>query len=438
MQIAHLPVNDAHNGWNLILPPRVPKPALAGEVRADWVVVGAGYAGLAAARQLARNRPNDSIAVVEAGVCGENASGRNSGFGIDLPHVVGNAQDDLSGARAHMRLANAALDHLEEIVAAHGIACDWSRSGKYQAAVSARGTEEILKPFVAALERLGETYRVLDRKQSAAELGTAYYHTSVYTPNCVLMNPAALTRGLADTLPANVTLYENSPVIGYERGNPAVLRTANGSVTAPRMILAVNAFAEKFGYWKGRLLPFMAQASLTRPLTDAEHAKLGGMKPWGITPADAFVSTTLRYTVDRRILIRYLIRYSPSQRTSEEKRLKGHELHRRVLESRFPDLADVPFEHTWTGYVCLSRNNAPGFGKVDDNVWSAVCQNAVGVTKVTISGLLAADLACGVDNPLIADIQSLGTPAALPPRPFLDIGVRLRNAYDLWRARHEY
>jgi glycine/D-amino acid oxidase-like deaminating enzyme len=438
MQIAHLPVNDAHNGWNLILPPRTPKPSLAGDVRADWVVVGGGYAGLAAARRLARNRPNDSIVVIEAGVCGENASGRNSGFGIDLPHVVGNAQDDLAGARAHMRLANAALDHLEEIVAAHDIACDWSRAGKYQAAVSARGTEEILKPFVAALARLGETYRVLDRKQSAAELGTAYYHTSVYTPRCVLMNPAGLTRGLADTLPANVTLYENSPVIGYERGSPAVLRTANGSVTAPRMILAVNAFAEMFGYWKGRLLPFMAQASLTRPLTDAEHAKLGGVKPWGITPADAFVSTTLRYTVDRRILIRYLIRYSPSQRTSEEKRLKGHALHRRVLESRFPDLADVPFEHTWTGYVCLSRNNAPGFGKVDDNVWSAVCQNAVGVTKGTISGLLAADLACGADNPLIADIQSLGTPAALPPRPFLDIGVRVRNAWDLWRAGHEY
>jgi glycine/D-amino acid oxidase-like deaminating enzyme len=252
------------------------------------------------------------------------------------------------------------------------------------------------------------------------------------------MNPAALTRGLADSLPENVTLHENSPVIGYERGSTVTLRTATGSVAALRMILAVNAFAEKFGYWKGRLLPFMAQASLTRPLTDAEHAKLGGVKPWGITPADAFVSTTLRYTADRRILIRYLIRYSPSQRTPEKKRLNGHELHRRVLASRFPELADVPFEHTWTGYVCLSRNNAPGFGEVDDNVWSAVCQNAVGVTKGTISGLLAADLACGTANPLIGDIQSLGTPNALPPRPLLDAGVRLRNAFDLWRARHEY
>ena len=69
---------------------------------------------------------------------------------------------------------------------------------------------------------------------------------------------------------------------------------------------------------------------------------------------------------------------------------------------------------------CLSRNNAPGFGKIDENVWSAVCCNAVGITKATIAGLLAADLACDVDNPLIADMAGLGKPEALPPRPFLE------------------
>jgi glycine/D-amino acid oxidase-like deaminating enzyme len=71
------------------------------------------------------------------------------------------------------------------------------------------------------------------------------------------------------------------------------------------------------------------------------------------------------------------------------------------------------------------------------NVWAAVCQNAVGVTKGTISGLLAADMACGIDNELIADMESLGTPAPLPPRPFLDAGVHVRTRWDLWRARHE-
>ena len=72
--ISRLPCNDHTNAWNTILPHRTPHAALAKVIKADWLVIGAGYAGLAAARQLAHNRPDDSIALVEAGVCGENAS----------------------------------------------------------------------------------------------------------------------------------------------------------------------------------------------------------------------------------------------------------------------------------------------------------------------------------------------------------------------------
>lgn len=437
MKIDHLPENDATNGWSRILAPRTPQPALKGDIRADWLVVGAGYAGLAAARRLAENRPNDSIVVLDAGEAGENASGRNSGFGIDLPHVVGGAQDDLSGAHAYMRLARSALDHLEGVVGSHGIACDWSRAGKYQAATSARGADELLAPFAATMQQLGEPHRVLDRAATQAALGTGYYHASVYTPGCVLMNPAALTRGLADTLPGGVTLHENSPVVGLEHHDVIRAQTPSGCVTSPRMILAVNAFAAKFGFWRGRLLPFRAYGNLTRPLSPAEQHTLGAPGAWGVTPVNAFVSSTLRYTQDRRILLRHRIEYAPAQRVSAAQLSRARRLSEEAFRKRFPMLPDVTFEHTWTGYVCLSRNGAPGFGKVAGNVWSAVCQNAVGVTKGTIAGLLAADLATGRDNPLIADMESLGQPSRLPPEPFLGIGVRVRNSLDSWRGRHE-
>ena len=82
-QVRHFPINDNSNGWSRILAPRTPQPALAGKRRADWVVVGAGYAGLAAARRLAENQPSAEIVLIEAGEAGENASGRNSGLAID-------------------------------------------------------------------------------------------------------------------------------------------------------------------------------------------------------------------------------------------------------------------------------------------------------------------------------------------------------------------
>ena len=136
---------------------------------------------------------------------------------------------------------------------------------------------------------------------------------------------------------------------------------------------------------------------------------------WGVTPVNAFVSTTMRYTTDRRILIRYLLRYCPSQRAPERELDEVRLAHEKVLRGRFPMLPEVSIDHTWTGYVCLSRNNAPGFGKIAQNVWSAVCCNAVGITKATIAGMLAADLACDVDNPLIGDMESLGTPQRRRP-----------------------
>ena len=91
----------------------------------------------------------------------------------------------------------------------------------------------------------------------------------------------------------------------------------------------------------------------------------------------------------------------------------------------------------WSGMTCLSQNGSPGFGQIAPNVWSAVCQNAVGVTKGTIGGVLAADMATGTENPLIADMQNLGVPNAVPPRPFLDVGVRTRFLWEHWSNRHE-
>lgn len=436
-KISILPGDDKTNGWSGMLPPRQPKPSLQKTVSADWVVLGAGYAGLAAARRLATNRPNDTIAVIEAQQLGEGASGRNSGFGIDLPHNVGSSLEELAKGHSFMKLARAAIASLDEQVRAHNIACEWSQDGKYHAAVTARGANEVLKPTLNELDRLGEPYEWLDAEALSKRLGTSHFHAAIFTPGTVLLNPAAINRGLGDTLPENVTLYENSPVTEADFGEQVHLKTEQGSVTAPKAILAVNAFAEQFGFWKQRLLPFAVHASLTRQLSEVEREAIGHIKPWGLTPANAFAGITMRYTNDHRILIRQNIHFCPQMRQSDERRQQIAKEHQKLFDERFPALRGVTMEFTWTGYVCLSRNGAPGFGQLKPNVWSAVCQNAVGITKGTISGLLAADLATGEDNPLIADMLSLGVPNKVPPRPFLDIGVRSRFAYEIWQNRHE-
>ncbi len=437
MKIARLPQNDRTNGWSAVLPPRAAHPALGGDVTADWIVLGAGYAGLAAARRLAENRPDETIALIDAGQAGENASGRNSGFAIDLPHNVGSSLEELEGPQRFMRLARFSIGYLQQQIETHGIACDWSHDGKYHAAVSPRGVRDVLDPLAKELEALGEPFEWIEKADLTGKLGSEHFTAAIYTPGGALMNPAGLTRGLADSLPDTVTVFENSPVTDAVFENGVHLMTAQGSLRAPRIIIAANGYSEQFGFYPRKFLHLIAHASLSRQLTAQERATYGVDRPWGMTPANAFAGITMRYTNDHRILIRQGLAYCPDQKISTDQQTAIKARHKALFDARFPMLPDVGMEHTWSGIVCLSRNSAPGFGKLASNVWSAVCQNAVGVTKGTFSGVLAADMATGRDNPLIDDMLSLGEPDPLPRRPFLDIGVRSRFAWELWSNRHE-
>ena len=432
-----LPRYDSSNGWSRHLEARTPAAPLAGDARADWIVVGAGLAGLAASRRLAESRPDDKIVLLEAERVGDGSSGRNSGFAIDVPHSLGATDHgDLEPARRSMRVSRAAIGYLEDTVMRHQIRCHWSRRGQNLAAVSGDG-EARLEQFTAELDALGEPYRVLDSRETARAFGTEYYRAAVQTPGTVLVQPVALVRGLADTLPENVSLHEESPVIEVEYGARVRVRTPGGSVEAPKVILAVNGLVSQFGCYDQRVFVLTLFASMTRPLDAEERRALGGEDGWGILPANTFAGPTIRLTHDDRLLFRQHIVYGPAYRCKSARYAQVRKHHESLFRARFPMLPGVELERTWAGYICMSRNFAPGFGRVNDQVYTAVCQNGMGLTTGTASGMLVADLASGNDNPLIADMESLGQPVRLPPRPFLDLGAAASLAWWTWRGRRE-
>lgn len=438
MKVLSLPADDASCGWFHLSAARTPRPSHRGHSEAPWVVVGAGFTGLAAARQLALNFPNDEIVLVEAQEVGLGPSGRNAGFAIDLPHDIG-APDyigDIAVAKIVLKLNMAGQTLLRQQVEANGIDCQMTACGKYQAAVEERGLA-VLDAYRGGLDKLEQPYQMIGEQELPQHLGTHFYRRALYTPGAVLVQPSALVKGLADSLPANVTLYERTPILdvdyGYDR---TVLTHAGGSITARRLVLANNSFGQHFGFLQGRMLPIFTYGSITRQLTEEEQARLGGKPYWGAIPADPF-GTTVRRTPDNRLLIRNSFSFNPDGRSNPKYLQRFLQRHKASFARRFPMLPNVDFQYTWGGALAMTRNHCGFFGQLAPNVYGALGCNGLGVTRGTITGTLLADWLAGERTDLTDFLLAAPGPNANPPQPFLSAGVNLNLLWGQRRAGRE-
>jgi len=434
MHIDILPRPDDNNGWLETLPAVPAAPAAAGAITVDYAVIGAGFAGLAAARRLGELAPERSIALIEAGRIGNNAAGRCSGFAIDQAHNIRakNFADALDHECAQIALNRSGQDYLRQAVHEQGIGCDWREEGKIHGAATAHG-EDMLANYSRNLDLLDAPYEAMDATQMRDTCGTSFYASGLFTPGTILIQPAALVRGLAATLPENVTVYEDSPVVAVDYGKPHRLSTPGASVSARTLVLTNNGFAAGFGFYRQHMIPISTYASLTRVLAAEETERLGGRESWGIIPADPF-GTSVRRTADGRILIRNIYTFSRSFNPSEAQREWTRARHRRSFDNRFSMLPGVPFEYSWGGPMTLSRNGAPVFGKLADGVHASLICNGVGIARGTICGKLLAESLCGADSELLRIMQAAGRPSRNPPAPLLGLGVRMDFARRRARA----
>ena len=435
--IKHLPQDNRQCGWFHTSPQRTPKPALQGNLNARFVVIGAGFTGLAAARQLAKRFPNDEIVLVEAQEVGFGTAGRNSGFVIDLPHDIGAADyiGDITIARKTLQLQQQAQKLITDLVHEHHIDCGLEHAGKYQCAVEPKGIR-VLEAYQRGLERLGQDYTWLAQEELQQHIGMHFYQKDLYTPGTLLIQPSAFVKGAADALPSNVSLYEHTAITSVDYGSKITLGHAHGHIVADKLVLANNGFASSFGFLQGRLLSVFTYASMTRPLNEDEQAALGGKSTWGIIPADPFGST-LRRTADQRLIVRNSMSFNPNGKCSDAQLKTAYQRHVQSYQRRFPMLKDVAFEYTWGGAMCLSRNHMPFFGQLAPNVYGSLCCNGLGTTRGTMGGHLLANWLAGDEDEMIAFLLGSEQPCANPPQPFLSMGVNFNLMLGQQRAGME-
>ncbi|MEM1300172.1 MAG: FAD-binding oxidoreductase [Pseudomonadota bacterium] len=429
MKITRLPKDTGPAAWSELLGPADALHPLEDDLTADWLVIGAGFAGLAAAHRLTLLHPGDSIVVLDAVGIGEGPVGRNSGFMIDLPHVLtsGDYTGEDHSDRAETEANRAAIRFALETAAAYGLPEEAIRvAGKVNGAATAKGQAHN-QSYARHLEAIGEPYRLLDAADMRALTGSEYYLGGLHTPGTAMLQPAMYARGIAAGLVSNrVRVHDRTPVQELARsGGSWTARTPRGAITAPRVILGVNGHVESFGGFRNQLMHVMLYGSMTRPLTDGEIAALGGEATWGITPSDP-MGTTVRRIADtggHRIIVRNRCTYAPSME------LAGDDIggigrdHDRSFINRFPGLAHVEMEYRWAGRLCLSRNDAPAFGEIDEGLFAACCQNGLGAAKGTYSGIAAADLASGQDTAFTRHMAAKPAPQPLMPAPLMRVGA---------------
>lgn len=444
-KVSRLPVHTGPAGWNSILPPATPRPALAGDATCDIAIVGAGFAGLSAARHLLMMEPTLSVVVLEAGRIAESSAGRNSGFMIDLPHEL--TSSDYAGAgeardRTLTRLNRQAIDFADDVQREYGLPSGYfQRSGKINAAASEVGAAAN-RTYAEHLAALGEPHEMLDAQAMRQVTGSSYYAGGLYTPGTAMIQPAGYIRGLAAGLETRgATIHESSPVTGFEStGGVWSLTTPKGRLRATKVILANNGHLESFGYMRGKLMHIMLNACMSAEIPDEALHALGGQETWGLTPADPMGSTVRRISTAQggnRIVIRQGGYYRPNMQTSAADLARVVAKMRAKFDARFPSLRDIPFEHSWSGHLCLSKNAVSVMRELEPGLYSACVQNGLGTTRGTLTGIGAADLALGRSSEITHFFLAEAEPARLPPHPIDTIGANAYLRLKEWQARAE-
>jgi gamma-glutamylputrescine oxidase len=371
-------------------------PALQEAVEADVAVVGGGLAGLSAAIELADR--GFSVALLEAQELAWGASGRNGGqaiHGLACDQSVIEQQLGLDEARRIWTMSIEAIDLIRERCRRFAIDCDW-QDGFLGVATSERKGRK-LQTWVQHIER---DYAYPLTWIAPADIGrwiaSPRYHCGLHDPRSGHLHPLKYCLGLARAAASlGVRLYEHSPVTRLEHGTTATVHTPAGRVRARQVLLAGNVYLQGLApQLQARIMPvgtyIACSQVLPQPLIDS-------LIPSRSAVCDTnFVLDYFRPTADHRLLYGGRVSYSTMTPSNLARSM------RRRMVATFAQLRDAVIEHAWGGFVDISMNRAPDFGRLpavgasgSSNVYYLQGFSGHGLALTGLAGRLVAEAMAG-------------------------------------------
>ena len=371
--------------WAAVTPPGPVLPRVEGTLKADVVVIGAGFSGLSTALHL--RKAGEDVAVVEAMEPGWGASGTNNGQVIptlsrvdpdDLIERFGAAGERFAG------LVRDSAAQLFDTVREYGIAAEAEQTGWVQPAHTP-GRMKIAERRVRQWSRLGAQVELLSAERMRDLLGSKAWHGGWWNPSGGHINPLALARGLARALIGNGgRIYARSPALRYARdGGRWVVHTPQGVFSARSLVLASNAYTGEFSKALApsvarEFVPAFSWQMATPPLADeVRRSVLPGRQAMSDTHGDLYFC---RYDARHRLVTGGAL-IAPFGEARRLKKMIGA----RILRV-FPQIGEVSFEYVWNGYMSMTPDYTPRFHRLGPDAYGWAGCNGRGVALALAVG----------------------------------------------------
>jgi gamma-glutamylputrescine oxidase len=408
-------------------------PALAGRITCDVGVVGAGYAGLSAALELAER--GYSVAVLEARQVGWGASGRNggqviAGFGHAGEDAI-EVQFSPADARRAWDLSMEGMHLLRERIARHAIDCDYA-PGYLSLAVNARKARALEHRMQHMQQHYGHAQQWIGPAEIGHWIASPRFHAGAFDPQSGHLHPLKYCLGLAAAArAAGVRIFENSAVSRIERGDQPLVKTTHGEVACRFVVLAGNVYLGEFGQ---AIAPELARHIMPVGTYIIATEPMGRERADALIRQRAAVSDTnyvldyFRLTADHRLLFGGGDTHSMA---APQQVAAGM---RRLMLKVFPQLADLQVSHVWGGYVDITLNQAPDFGRLGSNVYYLQGFSGHGLALTGLAGKLVAETIAGQAErfDLLARLRHRAFPGgALLRKPALMLGMLYYRLRDL-------
>lgn len=408
--------------------------ALAERISADVCVVGGGYAGLSAALELAAR--GYAVVVLEARQVGWGASGRNGGqvivgFGFAGEEAI-EVQLPPADARRAWDISVEGLALLQERIAAYDIECDYV-AGHLNLAVNARKTRELAHKVGQVARIYGYPMQLIAPAEIGDWIASERFHSGAFDPYSGHLHPLKYCLGLAAAARrAGVRIFEHSAVSHVARGAKPVVRTGSGEVACDFVVLAGNVYLDQYG---DKLAPEIMRRIMPVGTYIIATESMGKERADALIRQRAAVCDTnlvldyFRVSADHRLLFGG----GESYTTATPRNLAAR-MRKRML-TVFPQLADLAVSHAWGGFVDITMNQAPDFGRLGNNIYYLQGFSGHGLALTGMAGRLVAETIAGQAErfDLLARIKHHAFPGGeLMRMPALVLGMfyyRLRDMF---------